>query len=248
MGKSILLFWNKYGHGHLIGYMHYPASFWNLRMLNNNVLISIGNNIDKIYPDNYSIIGNQSINIYKQAEMDLSKYFKSEALRYLYLRNNINNMSNIKKKKKILILGDIFIDSMNRMLEDLSRDLIIQKKFEFSIKFHSSNIIQFENISLKVVEGELKEILPDFDLIVCSTQTSASLDAILSGKIVIIYKDCSYLNFSPSKNIKGVYEISCFHEIENISFESQYYYKPENFFFINKGLPLLKEFIISKSQ
>ena len=219
--RALIYAWNKNEHGHLIAVQHSTVRFWDLRYYETNSFNSIIENYPIPRADTIAINGKLAKNAYKNFGSFDETFFECEAIRYNYLKNSNKNItkSNANKKKKILILGDYVPDATIRMLkllEEIASNNSIQ--YAYTIKPHPNFIVKssdYPQLKMEVTMQPLVEIMSEFDLVFSGNLTSASLDAYLFGRPVIITFDSKTFNFSPLRGQDGVFFISNIEELES---------------------------------
>ena len=212
--KALIAAWKNNNHGNLVAVQHSTVRFWDLRYFS-HPKIHIGEGFyNQPSPDFYALNGEVAWNYFINNGYLKSKLLKAEALRYQFLekytfksdfgsvlRRDLNN-------KKVLILGDFTEKQTYLMLDSLVH---IFHKYtclhNYTIKPHpvsKINISKYSNIGLKQNDGQLQDILKNFDLVFSSNCTSAGVDCMYMGAEVIIFMDSDDLNHNPLRDLDGI--------------------------------------------
>ncbi len=195
--------WRKGGHGALIGVSHSTVRFWDLRYYNDPLVYDIESLCPLPAPDFVALNGPLAISQFRAAKYPSSRILEVEALRYLYLSDNLPLIA--KKKShdpplNILVLGDYSATTSYALIQLVVRAVpLLSSKPVIDFKPHplcSIDLSLYSVINLASPTAPLLHLLSDADLVISST-TSASVEAYLLGKRVIFYSDPCHLNLSP---------------------------------------------------
>lgn len=210
--SALLYSWHKYGHGKIFAVQHAIVPFWHLYYYEDTKLLNSTANLLRPTPYKIAVNGKHSYDAFLNQGYKLDKLIKVEALRYLYLNENINLRPNEKKdfckKIKVLIIGDLNPVSLDRFLSIIEQSIpLLSDNFEFTIKAHPGLAINFANYpNLKIHETvePLVNLLNYFQIAISSNSTSAALEAYLVGLKTIVYKGTNELDLSPLRDQSNV--------------------------------------------
>lgn len=208
---SLLSNSKKHNVKNLIACPHLNIKEWDLRMFH---AMSTINKNDKIYfylPNIICAISDINFkNLVEQYKKNVV-IEKVEALRFIkyskqYGNRNLNK-KNIKRKRKILVIGE-YDDGMNKkLIEFIEQSNVLSiKKCYFLYKPHPSkrnNKNIFKNKNLEICNSELTNIKPD--VAICSSFTSASIDTSVLKIPTITILDNTMPNFSPLKGLNSLF-------------------------------------------
>jgi surface carbohydrate biosynthesis protein (TIGR04326 family) len=254
--RAFIHAWRKHGHGRLIGVAHSTIRYWDLRYFNakESANLSIFCNLPQ--PDLIAVNGPLAWQNLKQAGQPMERYFKVEALRYLYL-NEMSSQSHYsaikeqREKEGLLLLGDFELGNTHRMLLEFKQAFpSLNDRYDFWVKPHPANRIELEQypwLNAQLTESTLADILPQIKLVIASVFTVAELEAFCAGVSVINYLDPCDLNFSNLRGIKGAEFVSSASElieaVERIESGDWVPGKPEDFFWLDPDLPRWKRLL-----
>jgi len=211
--RAFIYTWKKYQNAPLIGIAHTVIRYWDLRYFQNPTIFS-----DLPISNFTAVNGPISKNILLEAGFDKTKILEVEALRYL--KSSDSQVQNLRKKnsqKKIIVFGDIDIQSTKVMLESLNFCINYISKnrstinFKYAFKPHPVNEIELDDIGLNTVEvvrREIKDVIKNYDIAISVDTTTAGVEAYLAGLDIIVFKYSKRPNFSPLRNIKDIHFVS----------------------------------------
>jgi surface carbohydrate biosynthesis protein (TIGR04326 family) len=251
--RAFVHFWNKYEHGNLIGILHTPLIFWDLRLLESRDLWKKEMELDKPLPDFFALCGKTSVECYKEASQSEYRLLEVESLRYQHLRRKVNTekdyLDSFKKEKKInaLIIGSVMPETTNKMMEALNSEPDFSNKLNLTVKPHPDNpinILDFTSLDLKLSNEPVEKLLSENTLAISTIYTTASLEAYCAGLKVLTFLDPDELNFSPLKGKKNAEFFNHGNEIklliQNLKPSGA---SSEEFFFLNPEYPKWKQII-----
>ena len=189
--------WKKHNHGKLIGVVHTPLNFWDLRFFEN-----IDSYKSHVQPDLIALGGNLSFDRWSESGLPNENIANVEALRYLHLnryKNIQQEKDNLQAPRAILILGDVMPSSTDRMMSFLDRSYDALNDFKIYIKSHPNNPIissEYSRLDLLDTTESLEDLFKKMEYVICTSYTAASLEAYCAGLRVINYIDDSSINFS----------------------------------------------------
>ena len=218
--RALIKAWKNNNHGTLIAVPHSTIRFWDLRYFSTPDLNTHPSEVGLPLPDRYALNGEMARKALIQNGYPKEILSKVEALRYQFLEKHMNispsndpeTVTNDKKVKRILVLGDFTKHQTDLMLKTLEA---LVKKFrfraEYTLKPHpvcAIDILDYPLLKGAQTNKRLQDIVVDFDLMFSSNVTSASLDCFLMHKKVIVFLDGTDLNSSPLRGVAGVKFIS----------------------------------------
>ena len=218
--RALIKAWKNNNHGTLIAVPHSTIRFWDLRYFSTPDLNTHPSEVGLPLPDRYALNGEMARKALIQNGYPKEILSKVEALRYQFLEKHMNispsndpeTVTNDKKVKRILVLGDFTKHQTDLMLKTLEA---LVKKFrfraEYTLKPHpvcAIDILDYPLLKGAQTNKRLQDIVVDFDLVFSSNVTSASLDCFLMHKKVIVFLDGTDLNSSPLRGVAGVKFIS----------------------------------------
>jgi len=244
--------WRHYHKGLICGVPHFSIRFWDLRYFFDKDYFSRNKKNLFIRPDKLMINGNVQLKNMLEIGYPKEELIKVEALRYNYLLDEKNKMSQNKTNKKltILIIGDYdnklnqkFLNILEKSLQGLNFFIkIFFKPHPTSVRFELKT-----NFNLNIVKSDLKSILKKTDLVLCGGNSSASLDVIYFGLPLAVLIDDISLNISPLNNVAEQYFVK--NEKELKAYIKQIFYlkkiriKKINYFYLDKDIPLWLSFV-----
>lgn len=208
--RAFIYIWKKYQNAPLIGIAHTVVRYWDLRYFQNSSIFS-----DLPMSDYTAVNGPFSRDILLEAGFDKTKILEVEALRYLKSSDfQLKKLRKNNRQKKIIVFGDIDIQSTKAMLESLNfcinhiaknRSIV---NFQYAFKPHPVNEIELDNFgtnNIEVIRREIKDVIENYDIAISVDTTSAGVEAYLAGLDIIVYRYSKRPNFSPLRNIKDVH-------------------------------------------
>ena len=176
----------------LLPFQHTSVRDWDFRYH----LFNFEKKFLKIFMPNY-VYANSKYNRFKLIK-NLSgiKIYNSKSTRYSLLIRKINKVSS----NTILILGDIDNNETNKMIELLR----LNNKFKLHLKVHPAADYTSSSKNIKLVKGEINQLLSKYNRILCSNSTTSVFEVIVSKRKPFVYWDLSKINLCPLKNFKGV--------------------------------------------
>jgi len=209
----LLNLWRRYNHGKIFGFIHSTIRFWDLRYFKlKKKLHSINQNPDKILFNSnfYRKIAIQNYYPKKRCEV-------VEALRYINLKQQNHKKYN---NKKILIIGDIDNDENFFLMNKISNIYKKINNYLFYYKPHPANtvkmIFELKKINKKIIflNNSSQLNYSDFEAVICSNGTSATLDCIIKKVKFCTIKSYDALDLFPlNDDIKSKIQLSTENEI-----------------------------------
>lgn len=239
--------WKRYGHGKLIAVVHSTIRFWDLRYFHDQRTILDRQSLALPKPDKIAVNGPVAMGGYHDANYPDDYLVEVEAIRYTGLLPLIEQQDTGPFQHggelQVLVLGEYGAPA-NRPLMQLLVELPkqIRSAIGFVVKSHPETPIlnsEYPELDFELENRALIEIMQEYDVVYCGSATSASVDAYIAGRHVIVQKDAESLNFSPLRGVPGVYFvadsnalISAFRGVEEERTQPR-----QPCFWLDKGLP-----------
>ena len=244
---SFISAWRRNGHGRLIGVAHAMTRFWFLPYFH-DVRILKGEGVDSLpQPDLIAVNGPMARKAHMEGGWPEEMLVECEALRYFHL-HEIRNEERVRAPQaenlRVLVLGEHETDTTNQILDMLkSLPTPIANVTKYWLKPHpvATQPDLYRIDSTSVINGQLSDLINDFEIVVAGT-SGAALDAVLLGSKVVVVVPPSSLNFSPLRGnaiVKFAYStqelgdvINSFRMTKSVKHEAQ------DFFYLNDDLAL----------
>ena len=257
---SFMHCFKKNHHQNLVACAHSTLRFWDLRYHFDKNIFSDNSQYIMPMPDKLTVNGMSMYKSLSDSNFPVEKMFHVEAQRYLYLENlsidqsiKYDPLNNLPLK--LLVMGDYSMANNIQLLECLQNALLIDNfEIDITFKHHPACPIEpqdFPDINFNQTDESMKELLPKFNIVYTSNPTSASIDAIFSGKPVISIVDPKKLNLSPLRNQPGAFfacspEELCF-ILKNFNslLNDDFHNIKSTFFNLDSSLPLWDKLIKS---
>lgn len=250
--------WKKHKLGEIVAVPHSTVRFWDLRYFYDPRVFCPNLKYQIPVADKIAVNGEMAYKNFIEGGISSRILYKVEALRYQYLAKHNNLVVSRDDGKfglsnsKILILGDYKKESTLKMLALLDKATrMSNKNFSFTIKPHPvCQILPADapNLHLEVTRDSIESIISSFDIVFVSNTTSASLDAYLAGKSVVVYLDEDDFNFSPLRGVSGVWFVSDEKELEfalSLPRTLEDKRQVKDFFWVNSEMPMWSELLRS---
>jgi surface carbohydrate biosynthesis protein (TIGR04326 family) len=240
--------WRKAGHDQLIGVVHVPLAYWDLRMTFDSR--SYVGAYPVPLPDFIGVNNRESLELFKEMSLP-TNVIPVEALRYLHLLDgNSPALQTKPRRRRLLALGDYMASKTEHMLNFLqSCPSHISSAYELVIKFHPNTQLSHINVGLfsySISELPISELLIDCDVAFTSDSSSSALDAYCKGLKVITLRDLRFLNLSPLHDAADVYFVASRNELIRALDEVVNYHRNEilpDYFYLEKTLPRWKSLL-----
>ncbi len=240
--------WRKTGHDQLIGVVHVPLAYWDLRM--NFDSRSYVGTYPVPLPDIVGVNNRDSLELFKEMALP-TNVIPVEALRYLHLLDsNSPSLQITPQRQRILVLGDYMASKTEHMLTFLQTcPSYISAAYELVIKFHPNTQLSNINVGLfsySISDSPIGELLRDCDVAFTSDSSSAALDAYCKGLKVITLRDLSFLNLSPLHKAPDVYFVTSRNELIRALDEAANHHRNAilpDYFYLEKTLPRWKSLL-----
>ena len=240
--------WNQSGHGKLIGVIHAPIRFWDLRFFSDPRIISNqSNDYSKFRPSPsiYAVNSPISRRLLEDSGISAQVIVDVEALMYQYLVESAKNPIG----QDILILGDYFTELTNRIIS-LAQPILkqIQPNQTVWFKPHPLNrdsVTSIEKLGIKVTHDMLSSLFDRSSVVIAPSASTGALEAYCANKQVISVLDPSTMNFSPMRHVEGAIFIANTEElltaIKPVPTSEKSTSAP--LLFLDKGLPFWKKLL-----
>jgi surface carbohydrate biosynthesis protein (TIGR04326 family) len=212
--RAFIKAWKKYQNVDLIGVPHTVIRYWDLRYFEQSKTFNLKGNSSNIpLPDYVAVNGPIAENMLLEAGYNSKVLVQVEALRYLNSQENnkLRETDFVNNEVRVLVCGDIDVESTTEMLYGLKQFINTNKTFNSKLKFfyksHPINNLDLKSIGIDHVETtskKINEIIYDFDIAIVTDSTSAGVEAYLAGLSVIVFSYPKRLNFSPLRGLKNV--------------------------------------------
>ena len=260
--RALIHAWRRHGHGQLIGVVHTPIRYWDLRYFNNICEVETASMTTAppphICPDFIALNGPFSFKSYIDDGYALDKLVSVEALRYenileLVPRERVLETRDINDniKTKVLVLGQILRFQTHATLACLEQVVTsINEPYGFTLKNHPNCPIAINNypvLNLSQTNEALEKILLQFDMVIVAGSSTAALDAYMAGLRVIVYLDACDFNYSPVRGFSGVTFVTTPKEMKDaIELECKDVETEkalDQFFWLDRDLPRWRRFL-----
>lgn len=238
--------WKKTQKAFIFGVPHFTIRFWDLRYFFDKKYFK--NHIKYIRPDKVLVNGPVAEKQLLEINYPKEELINVEALRYNYLTLIKEKKIQYSKKNEhftILVLGDYDTNVTNDqfyVLENSLENLIFPVKVFFKPHptFNNKNFYM-NKIKLTFVKKPLKDVFHDIDLVLCGSNSSASVDSYCFGLPTAIHLNQKTLNLSPLKNIPIIDYYNNNHQLKKIIIKN-FNYKNivksiDNYFYLDNALP-----------
>ena len=257
---SFMHCFKKNHHQNLVACAHSTLRFWDLRYHFYKNIFTDNSKYMMPMPDKLTVNGLYMHNALIDSNFPEEKMIHVEAQRYLYLEKlsidqNFKYSPDNDLHLKLLVMGDYSMANNIQLLECLENALLIGNfEIDITFKHHPACPIEpnnFPNINFSQTDKSMQELLPMFHLVFSSNPTSASIDAIFSGKPVISIVDPKKLNLSPLRNQPGAFFACSPNELllilnnYNNLLNDDFHQSKSAFFNLDSSLPLWDKLIKS---
>lgn len=211
--RAFIHAWRKHGHGKLIATVHATVRFWDLRYAAHEKLFRARSN-PLPQPDVIAVNGPRAMSSLRDMAYPGELLVEAEALRYSHvtIMSSAVRDARIELPLRVLVVTDYHdagTRSMMRILEAASVHL--DGAAVYTVKPHPNLLVaasDYPSLRLAIATDVLATLLPRYDVVFASNNTSASVDAFVTGVPVIVALDESELNFSPLYRQAGVRFVS----------------------------------------
>jgi surface carbohydrate biosynthesis protein (TIGR04326 family) len=244
--KAFLNAWRKHGHGHITGVVHATVPFWHLYYVEDPRTLKTGL---LPMPDFIAVNGEVARKALLSQGHSADKLVSVEALRYLELAQGITatvrSENRLLNGLRVLIVGDMEVHSLHDLLCVVKQaSQVLPKDFLFTFKPHPAYMLDPKSalgLDIPVVSGDLALLLDAYDCVIAGNSTSASVDALLAGKQVMIASVGKYLNLSPLRGWDGVSFFETSPQLVSLLLNSvserEQVRVQDEYFYLNRKLP-----------
>lgn len=255
---SLIYFWKKFGHANcLVGVPHTPIKFWDLRFYFDKRCYRNKNKRGLPLPSYVGVNGKIAMKAYVDSGYPKKNLIELEALRYLYL-NQIRPISKVTNSidNRILVLGDYSKDSTIHLMQLLQKaSKHMNKTFELVVKPHPSCEIlaeDYPDLNILITHKPVSLLINDFSVVYASSNTSASVEAYYSGKIILLALDASSLNLSPLRESDSALFIGSATQLakilDNLSKLINKKIEIEKYLYLDPNISRWKEFLLKPDK
>jgi surface carbohydrate biosynthesis protein (TIGR04326 family) len=256
--NALLRAWRKYGNGEIIGVPHATVPFWHLYYFDDSRSIQSKEKCSMPLPNRLAVNGPKAWKAFAETGYSGEQLVEVEAVRYTKLstivakpamgpasHDAMKQQLSAPSEVRVLVLGDMIPDSTHNFLRLLENTIkIMPSGCRFTFKPHPAYVVElvkYPGLKADETVDALHQILEDFDVVLTTYSTSASLDACLAGLPVIIYLDGSDFNLSPLRGHPDVCFVSTSEElVEALQMGHQDTVNitdNQDFFFLDQELP-----------
>ncbi len=228
--KSLIYHWKKNQKEKIFGVINSSIRFWDLRFEKS-----------KISPHKLLVNGHDSYDKLLTLSYNESDLKIVETLRYENLINT--SVTKSKSNNEILVLLD-YSNYSNKILVEILNNSNLINNFNVTIKNHPLNDFK-KNINFKYSKFDDTKMIKDFDIVICTNRTTASVDYYLMGKSLSILLEPNFFNFSPLKGKNDCNFFKDYNQLDQILKNTSNNRKNNNsnFFMIDPDYPKWKEIL-----
>ena len=227
--KSLIYHWRRNNDNEIYGVINSLVRFWDLRYSKN-----------KYHPNKILVNGDFSYINLKNFGYNNDELESVESLRY----ENPFKLNEKNTSKNILVLFDYSRSSNDQMIQILNSVKLLNN-FKIFVKFHTLGKIKKDLI--KIDYQNYSDDVQNFQFVICSNKTSASVDFYRKGCKIMIIKDVNEFNLSPLKDFKDCAFVGSADEIDHYLNSNDKFkgleHKYDKFYLINKELSNWKKFL-----
>ena len=182
--KSLIYHWKKNNPHKIYGVVNTAVRFWDLRFEKS-----------KLPPDILLLNGEDSFNKVTDFGHSSSEVRVVESLRY----KKIDHIVNPKKNNSILIIFDYSKKSNSYLINLLNKTI---KILNYDIIFKEHPLNKLTSIKTNFQYKKFQDFMErdNYDLVICTNLTNASIDYVLAGHNVAVLKEPDGFNFSALKD------------------------------------------------
>ncbi len=253
--------WKQFSHSGLIGMPHSTVRYWDLRYFFDQRSYERSNSCNIPLPDKVATNGEVAKNNYTNGGYPESDLVKVEALRYLYLdtiASHKNNSSVLKKREKVLVLGDYLQENTVKQMQLLQEaSQYIENRIQYIVKPHPACPIlreDYPELDMTVTHKSIHKLIDSCLIAYTSAVTSAAVDAYCAGKLVVTVLDPNALNLSPLRGVvDGVSFVRTSNELAEIlnnidTIKDSTSKRREDYFYLDNQLPKWKKLLINNEN
>jgi surface carbohydrate biosynthesis protein (TIGR04326 family) len=203
--------WRRRQRAPIVGFPHATTAFWHLNNFDSSQLfVDTNGPAAKPLPDRLAVGGPTAWNMFRDSGYPESRMVEVEAVRFQHLLRQMPPAQRLRESShplRVLMLGDFSRQqslAMWRCLTDAVRQW--GGEVDLTVKPHPITPLDHKDLSdlsFKLSNEALAELLNGVDLAFASNTSSASLDAWLHGVPVAVFLDDASLNHSPMRGARG---------------------------------------------
>jgi surface carbohydrate biosynthesis protein (TIGR04326 family) len=211
---ALIWAWKAAKHKAIVGYPHSTVRYWDLRYHCDERCYIQDRCNSMPMPDKVAINGFAAMKSYEDGGYPRNNLVKAEALRYNYLKIKSINEPRITtgSHRRILVLGEFLESDTEKQMNLLEKALgYIKEGVEIIVKPHPAspfNEFLYPNLSMKITNTPVEQLLKDCDMAYTGVMTSAAVDAYCYGIPVISLLDPTQLNLHPLRGELGVWFVT----------------------------------------
>lgn len=254
----LIYFWRYFKHSNnLIGVTSFPPRFWDLRFYYDSRCYSSNKSCKMPMSNFHGVNGENAKKLALDSGYPKKNILELEALRYLHL-NDCNKESSIANSDRIgiLVLGDYQQENTFHQMsllggayKDFIKDFMVVVKAHPACKISKQDYPEFD---FQLTNEPINKLLNDFSIVYASSNTSASIDAFYSGKLVLTVLDSSSLNFSPLRGIEGAIfvetQAQLVNIINNLNIKQNSKFENNNYFYLDHDLPRWNDLLLNPAK
>ncbi len=251
--------WRAAGHGTLIGVPHATVRFWDLCYFSDKRAFQREKKTAMPMPDAVALNGIAATNAYLSGAYPKEQIVQVEALRYQYLASaNSRKRLSISPHQplQLLVLGDCLESNTNLQL-CLLEEAVSSLAHDLTITFKPHPLCpvtaeDYPGLRLHVVVDPIEQLITECHAAYASSETSAAVDAYLSGVPVVSILDPRQINRNPLRGYADVYFVSCavdlIKALKAIMTTPPKTSSRQEFFTLDKDLPRWRKLILDSKQ
>ena len=255
---SLIYFWKNFRHvDNLVGVTSFPPRFWDLRFYFDVRCYAQDHKCGLPLPSYVGVNGENAKKLSLDCGYPEKNLIELEALRYIYLNDDkpILKVSN-SNCNNILVLGDYQKENTIHQMQLLKKaSKYMNNKIKLVVKPHPACNISPEDypeLDLLITNDPINKLINDFSVVYTSSNTSASIDAYYSGKIVLTVLDPSSLNFSPLRGVDGILFIETAKQLATVLDKLDELpnksLKDKDYFYLDPSLPRWEFFLLKPDK
>jgi surface carbohydrate biosynthesis protein (TIGR04326 family) len=241
---ALIHFWNRGGHGELIGVPHSTVRYWDLRYFYDARTFA-GNQPGALpRPHKVAVNGPVAMQSYVEGGYPPAEMVEVEALRYMHIAERRSRNPPASPARRVLVCGDFLPSTSRRMLDWLTQALqeLGGENFRLTYKPHPAYAVElsrYAGLRMQITSQPLGQLLDDCDVILASNITSAVVDAFYRCVPVIQMLDGESFNFSPLRGKAGVTYVASATELAQALQRAQPAQTGESpqYFYLERELP-----------
>jgi len=215
--RALIYAWKKYHSSPLIGVPHATIRYWDLRYIEDRRLFIQSNSTKLPRPNFIAVNGPVAKRALTLSGYNENELLDVEALRYLDPDVTVKKQNELAINQhcvNVLLCGDIDPESTIAMLECVKEAVRMISEtgkiidIGFTYKSHPVTYVDIKPDFLPYItetQDDLVNILPSFQIMIATDSTTAGVEAYLYGLQVVVFTYPKRINFSPLKDVKGIY-------------------------------------------